>query len=129
MNNALSDRAIGYESLLMLFAEKVLLGAVVPLLVLLVANPMKFDRQQQISAVIALLAGGYCIARGIENGTKAQSAPAPTVIASPAQPTAAPPARPVTTTGPCSPVVTGNGNTTTANCADSPKKPAPKSDK
>jgi hypothetical protein len=44
------------ESLVLLFAEKVILVAVVPSLVLLAANPMKFDSHQQFSAAIAVLA-------------------------------------------------------------------------
>lgn len=39
------------------------------------------------------------------------------------------PGSPITTNAPCSPVTQGSGNTVTANCEDSLKRPAPKSDK
>ncbi|MGA2772687.1 MAG: hypothetical protein ABSG26_17905 [Bryobacteraceae bacterium] len=70
MNRALLGRAKEYDLFPMLFAEKVLLAAVAPLPILLASSPMELDRQQQISAAIALLAGRYCIARGTENKAK-----------------------------------------------------------
>lgn len=52
------------------------------------------------------------------------------VLRTPVLSTAPPPAPPgPRTDGPCSPIITGNGNTTTANCEDAQKKPAPKSAK
>ena len=115
---------------MLLFDEKVMLAAVVPLCVLLVVNPMQFDRHQQVSAAIVLLAGGYFVAYTLEKQAKVRSDLAPAVVNRPVQSTATPsPSKSASTTGPCSPVITGNGNTTTANCADSPKAPAPKTEK
>lgn len=55
---------------MLLFAEKVILTAVVPLLLLVLTNPMNFDRQQQISAVIALLAIGFFTAHSLQKANK-----------------------------------------------------------
>lgn len=126
------ERINGLRSglLVPLFAEKVILAAVVPLCVLLVVNPMQFDRHQQISAIIALLAGGYFVAHTLEKQARARPAPAPTVMNRPAQSTATPSAPgSASTMGACSPVVTGDGNTTTTNCGDSLKVPASKPEK
>ena len=46
-----------------------------------------------------------------------------------AAPKPIPPLGPITTDAPCSPVTQGSGNTVTANCEDSLKKAAPKSDR
>jgi hypothetical protein len=64
------------ESLVLLFAEKVILAAVVPSLVLLAANPMKFDSHQQFSAAIAVLAIGYFVAHTLQNNTGAKTSTA-----------------------------------------------------
>lgn len=62
-----------YESYVLLFAEKVILAAVVPLFILLLANPMKFDGTQQISAIVVLLACGVFVAHTIQKTTQAKS--------------------------------------------------------
>ena len=68
-----------FESLVLLFAEKVILAAVVPSLVLLVVNPMRFDAHQQASAAIAIIAIGYFVAHTIQHRSNpTQTAPAPT---------------------------------------------------
>jgi hypothetical protein len=106
------------ESFVLLFAEKVMLAAVVPLCVLLVVNPMKFDGQQRISAVIILLAGGYFIAHTIEKRDKPQVHPAPIAQPTPLSDTPFG----MKTEGPCSPIVAGSGNTVAADCQDSDNK-------
>jgi hypothetical protein len=53
-------------SLMTLFAEKVILSAAVPILVLLAVNPMGWDWQQRLSAGIAIIALAYLIAHTLE---------------------------------------------------------------
>src|ERR1035437_6817690 len=65
------------ESIVILFAEKVFLAAVVPSLTLLAVNPMKFDSHQQVSAAIAVIAIGYFVAHTLERKSETQPNPAP----------------------------------------------------
>ena len=61
---------------MLLFAEKVVLGAVVPLLVLIATNPMKFDGHERIATAIITLAIGYLVAHEIQKHNQAKIAPA-----------------------------------------------------
>ena len=107
-----------YESLVLLFADKVVLAAVVPLLVLLVANPMNLDRPQQASAAITILAIGYFVAHTIEKTNAAKIPPGPTTLQQPASTSSGP----ATTEGDHSPAVTGNGNSFRYETPPPPKK-------
>ena len=102
---------------MMLFAEKVPLAAIVPLCVLLVANPMKFDLQQQVSGAVCLLAAGYFIAHTLE---KRAAPEAPASISQPAQDTNIPAPAPQTAED-CSSNVNGDNNKVSVNCGEKPK--------
>jgi hypothetical protein len=71
------------ESLVLLFAEKVVLAAVVPSLTLLAVNPMRFDPHQQVSAAIAVVAIGYFVAHTLERKNEAQKPFVPLVQSAP----------------------------------------------
>lgn len=96
----------------MLFAEKVLLALVVPLIVLILGNPVTFDLQQRISGIIALLAVGYFLAHSLQKRTETQNVSPPSVQSTPA-PGATSVSGPAVTSGPDSPAVSGSGNTIT----------------
>jgi hypothetical protein len=102
---------------MMLFAEKVALAAVVPLCVLLAANPMKFDLQQQISGAVFLPATGYFIAHTLE---KRAAPEAPASIFQPVQDTSIPAPAPQIAED-CSSNVNGDNNKVSVNCGEKPK--------
>jgi hypothetical protein len=77
-----------------LFSEKVILAAVVPLCILMITNPMRWDLQQRIAAALFLLAAGYFVAHTLELGSKARSVPPSTAVSVPQQPSAIAPPQP-----------------------------------
>lgn len=89
-------------------------------------NGHQMDAQFRIATGLIVLGVSYAVAHAIYLETRKRTATNPGSIPNASQAQPGPPPAPTgtaSTTGPCSPVVTGSGNTTTANCEDPLKDP------
>jgi hypothetical protein len=101
------------------FLERFVLPILATLVVAVIfLNPLKFDRQQQLSLLLAVVGIAYFVGHTLHKNKAL--APAPTAASAPAQPPKK--SGDATTSGPDSPAITGDGNTVNSNQSPPPKK-------
>lgn len=119
----------------MVFVDKFIfpiLAAIATAVIL--TNPMKWDWQSRVAALIGVAAVAYLLAhqlnlRNDETRVGPGSTPTQTTQGSQSSSSAPSGAGSIVTSAPCSPVIVGSGNTVKADCEDVSKKAAPKNKK